>query len=71
MGISKGFKNIMLDILLIVWGVVNINDILKTGGGMHCATSWKVAGSRPNEVNDFIVYLILQAALGSGVYSIS
>jgi hypothetical protein len=38
----------------------------------HCATSWKVAGSRPDEVNYFFsIYLILPAALGPGVYSAS
>jgi hypothetical protein len=36
------------------------------------ATSRKVAGSRPVEVNEFFsVYLILPAALGPGVYSAS
>jgi hypothetical protein len=31
-----------------------------------------VAGSRPDEVNDFLsIYLILPAALGPGVYSAS
>jgi hypothetical protein len=34
----------------------------------HCATSRKVAGSRPNKVI-FSNYLILSAALGPGVYS--
>jgi hypothetical protein len=39
---------------------------------MHYATSRKVAGSRPNEVNDFFeIYLILPAALGPGVSSAS
>jgi hypothetical protein len=34
--------------------------------------SWKVAGSRPDEVNGFFsIYLILPAALGPGVYSAS
>jgi hypothetical protein len=35
------------------------------------ATSWKVAGSIPDEVNQFFfpIYLILPAALGPGVYS--
>jgi hypothetical protein len=36
----------------------------------HCATSWKVTGSRPNEVS-FSIYLILPATLGPGVYSAS
>jgi hypothetical protein len=37
-----------------------------------CATSWKVADSRPNEVNDFFsMYLTLPAALGPEVYSAS
>jgi hypothetical protein len=36
----------------------------------HYVTSRKVAGSRPDEVNKFFsLYLILPAALGSGVYS--
>jgi hypothetical protein len=36
------------------------------------ATSWKVVGSRPNEVIEFFsIYLILPAALGPGVYSAS
>jgi hypothetical protein len=35
------------------------------------ATSWKVAGLRPEEVSDFSIYLILPAALGPGVYSTS
>jgi hypothetical protein len=34
--------------------------------------SWKVAGSRPDEVNEFFsIYLILPATLGLGVYSAS
>jgi hypothetical protein len=38
--------------------------------GMHKATSRKVAGSRPDEVNKlFLIYIILPAALGPGVYS--
>jgi hypothetical protein len=38
----------------------------------HYATSRKVAGSRPDEVNEFFsIYLILPAALGPGVYSAS
>jgi hypothetical protein len=47
-----------------------------TGGGAggvvvrRYAISQNVAGSRPNEMNDyFSIYLILQAALGSEVYS--
>jgi hypothetical protein len=32
--------------------------------------SWKIAGSRPDEVN-FSIYLILLAALGLGVHSAS
>jgi hypothetical protein len=33
----------------------------------HYATSWKVTGSRPIEVNEFFsIYLILPAALGLG-----
>jgi hypothetical protein len=36
---------------------------------MHYATSRKVAGSRPVEVNEFFtIYLILSAALGPGIY---
>jgi hypothetical protein len=34
------------------------------------ATSWKVVGSRPDEVK-FQIYLILPAVLGPGVYSAS
>jgi hypothetical protein len=35
----------------------------------HYATSQKVAGSRPDEMNEFSsIYLILQASLGPGVY---
>jgi hypothetical protein len=38
----------------------------------HYASSHKVAGSRPNEVNEFFsIYLILPAALGLGVCSAS
>jgi hypothetical protein len=34
--------------------------------------SWKIAGSRPDEVNDFFpIYLILPATIGPGVYSAS
>jgi hypothetical protein len=34
------------------------------------ATSWKVAGSRPDEVNEFFsIFLILPATLGPGVHS--
>jgi hypothetical protein len=37
---------------------------------MHYATSRKVLGSKPVEVNEFFSnYLILPAALGLGVYS--
>jgi hypothetical protein len=35
------------------------------------ATTRKVAGSRPDEVIFFSVYLILPATLGPGVYSAS
>jgi hypothetical protein len=43
---------------------------VKTWG--HYATSWKVSGSIPDEVIEFFsMYLILQAALGPGVYSAS
>jgi hypothetical protein len=31
----------------------------------------KVASSRPDEVNSFLIYLILPAALGPGIYSAS
>jgi hypothetical protein len=35
----------------------------------HYATSRKVAGSRPDEVNEFSsIYLILMSALGPGIY---
>jgi hypothetical protein len=34
-------------------------------------TSWKGAGLRPDEVNEFVVYLILPDALGLGVHSVS
>jgi hypothetical protein len=38
----------------------------------HCATSRKVAGSRLDQVNEcFSIYLVLTAALGPGVYSVS
>jgi hypothetical protein len=38
----------------------------------HYATSLKGAGSRTDEVNEFFsIYLILPAALGPGVYSVS
>jgi hypothetical protein len=36
----------------------------------HISASWKVAGSRPDEVN-FSIYLILSAALAPGVHSAS
>jgi hypothetical protein len=36
----------------------------------HYATNRKVAGSIPDEVN-FLIYLILSATLGPGVYSAS
>jgi hypothetical protein len=36
----------------------------------HYATRQKVAGSRPNEVNEFSsIYLFLPISLGPGVYS--
>jgi hypothetical protein len=39
---------------------------------MHNATSRKVAGSRPDEANEFFsVYPIFSAALDPGVYSAS
>jgi hypothetical protein len=37
----------------------------------HYATSRKLAGSRPDEVNFFTIYLILPFALGLGVHSTS
>jgi hypothetical protein len=37
----------------------------------HYATIRKVAGSRPHKVNGVLIYLILPAALGPGVYSAS
>jgi hypothetical protein len=38
----------------------------------HYATSREVVGSRPDEMNNFSsIYLILPAALGPGVYSVS
>jgi hypothetical protein len=39
----------------------------------HYSTSWKVAGSIPDEVNEifFSIYLILPVAQGPGVYSAS
>jgi hypothetical protein len=38
----------------------------------HYSTSQKVAGSIPDEVNEFSsTYLILSAALSPGVYSVS
>jgi hypothetical protein len=38
----------------------------------HYATSWKLAGSSPEEVIEFVsIYIILPAALGPGVYSAS
>jgi hypothetical protein len=38
----------------------------------HYATSWKVEGSRPYEMKEFLsIYLILQATLGSEVHSAS
>jgi hypothetical protein len=38
----------------------------------HYATSWKVTGSISDEVNEFFsIYLIIPAALGSGVDSAS
>jgi hypothetical protein len=38
----------------------------------HYATSRKVAGSRPGEMNGFFpIYIILPAALGPEVYSAS
>jgi hypothetical protein len=39
---------------------------------MRYATNRKVAGSRPDEANEFLsIYLILPVALGPGVYSAS
>jgi hypothetical protein len=38
---------------------------------MHYVTSRRVAGSRPEEVNIFSIYLIVPAAVGPGVYSAS
>jgi hypothetical protein len=36
----------------------------------HCATSWKVEGPRPSEMNEFLlINLNLPVALGPGVYS--
>jgi hypothetical protein len=37
----------------------------------HYATSWKIAGLRPDEVTVFSIYLILPATLDPGVYSAS
>jgi hypothetical protein len=42
------------------------------GPSIFHATRRKVAGSRPDEVNEFLsIYLIFKAALGPGVYSAS
>jgi hypothetical protein len=41
-------------------------------GLRHYATSWKVAGSRLDEVNEFfLIYLIFPATLDPGVHSAS
>jgi hypothetical protein len=37
----------------------------------HCVTNWKVMGSIPDEVIFLNTYLLLSAALGPGVYSVS
>jgi hypothetical protein len=47
-----------------------ISDIKKIAQIKISVTSWKVAGSRPNEVN-FFNLLILPAVLGPGVHSAS
>jgi hypothetical protein len=41
------------------------------GDTMHYATSRKVAGSAPDEVNFFTIYLILPSAQDPGVHSAS
>jgi hypothetical protein len=48
-----------------IWPIVPAPD--------HYATSRKIVGSIPDEVNEFFfsICLILPAALGSGVYSAS
>jgi hypothetical protein len=68
----------------LVYRKYGITDVLKTyrlprqGTGIargsvvlkHYATSRKVVGSRPDEVNEFLsIYLILSAALGLWIYS--
>jgi hypothetical protein len=37
----------------------------------HHAIRWKVAGSRPDEVIAFSIYVILAAILDPGIYSAS
>jgi hypothetical protein len=51
--------------LLFLFGGENSSTVVK-----DYTISWKVAGSRPDEVNEFFsMYLILPTALGPGVYS--
>jgi hypothetical protein len=44
-----------------------LNIMVAGARGSLVATSWKVAGSKPDEIT-FLIYLILPAALGPGVY---
>jgi hypothetical protein len=52
--------------------LLNFASTMPLGGGMHYATSRKVAGSILDEViGYFSIDLILPAAIGPGVYSAS
>jgi hypothetical protein len=52
---------------IVVFKILDIRSWLG-----HYATNRKVAGSRPDEVNElFSIYIILSAALGHGIYSAS
>jgi hypothetical protein len=49
-----------------------MNNIGASGSVVVKALCYRTAGSRPNEVNQFfLIYLILPATLGPGVYSAS
>jgi hypothetical protein len=58
---------------VVFWSVMSCGCSKKNRhfGGRRYVTNQKVAGSRPDEVNDFYHYLILPVALGPGVYSAS
>jgi hypothetical protein len=61
---------VVVVVVVVVVAIVRSHDSIVVKA--LYASRWKVAGSRPDEVNEFFsIYLILQAALVPGFYSAS